>query len=92
MTKKEKSDMRTREIYLTGQEKPFIVRNYSQKNNGKDGVGGVNWRWFPFWAGFILAMVIPFLLDWALFGTPIPCQTEKVFKDGSSIQRCEVRK
>lgn len=80
--------MRTRKIYLTSQEKPVLVRDFTKRGNGgRD----VNWRWFPFFAGFVLAMILPFLIDWALFGTPTPCQTEKVFEDGSSIQSCEVR-
>lgn len=83
--------MRTQEIYLTRRENGGIVRNYNRGYVGKDGVRDVNCRWFPFVAGFLLAMAIPFLLDWALFGTPVPCQTTQVFEDGSSIQSCEVR-
>ena len=91
MTKEKENDMRTRKIYLTGQEKPFIVRDYSQKNNGKYGVGDVNWRWIPFFVGLVLAIIITFLLDFALFGTPFPCETVKTFEDGSSVQKCSVR-
>ncbi len=79
--------MRSRKLYLTGQEKPFIVRNGNKGN----AVADVNWGWFPFVVGFILALAIPFLMDWALFGTPTPCSTTKVFEDGSSLQSCEVR-
>lgn len=79
--------MRTRKIYLTDGEKAFTVR----KNNSGNGVGAVNWRWFPFWAGVVLALVLPFLIDFALFGTPFPCKTIQTFEDGSSVQSCEVR-
>ena len=68
----------------------YRTSRYGNQNRG-NAVGGVNWRWFPFFAGFLLAVVLPFLIDWALFGTPTPCQTEKVFENGSSIQSCEVR-
>ena len=80
--------MRTRKIYLTSQEKAVTVRD---SNNGKYGVGGVNWQWFPFWAGVVLAIALPFLLDFAMFGTPFPCETIKTFEDGSSVQKCSVR-
>lgn len=58
----------------------------------KNGVGHVNWRWFPFFVGFVLALVLPFLIDLALFGNPQPCHTEKVYEDGSSTQLCKVEK
>lgn len=80
--------MRTRKIYLTNQEKPMVVKDSTSRGYG---VGDVDWRWFPFWAGVILAIVVPFLLDFAMFGTPFPCETIKTFEDGSSVQKCSVR-
>lgn len=44
-----------------------------------------------FIAGVVLALIAPLLLDWAMFGHPIPCETVKTFEDGSSIQNCRVR-
>lgn len=41
-------------------------------------------------AGVILGLLMPFLVDYALFGTPMPCKTVQVYEDGSSIQSCKV--
>lgn len=89
LTNKKEHDMRTRKIYLTSQEKPVIVRHYQRREMG---LRTLNWHWFPFFCGFLVALALPFLIDWALFGTPTPCHTEKVYNNGSSLQSCEVRR
>lgn len=73
-------------------EKRYNNTSTRKNQMGKNGVRDVNWRWIHFFAGFLLALALPFLIDLALFGNPMPCQTEKVYEDGSSIQKCEVRR
>jgi hypothetical protein len=70
--------MRTRGTYKVG----------SHVNLKKKGISKTTWA---FIAGFILALIVPFLIDWVLFGTPTPCHTVKTYEDGSSLQACEVR-
>lgn len=42
-------------------------------------------------AGIIIGLATPYLIDMALFGDFTPCQTTKLYEDGSSIQACRVR-
>lgn len=42
--------------------------------------------------GIIIGGILPFLIDMVLFNTPFPCHSIQVFKDGSSIQECGVRR
>lgn len=44
-----------------------------------------------FIAGLVVALIAPLLIDWALFGTPTPCETIKKYEDGSSVQACRVK-
>lgn len=60
----------------------------SHVNLKKKGISKTTWA---FIIGFILALIVPLLIDWVLFGTPTPCHTVKVYEDGSSLQACEVR-
>ena len=41
--------------------------------------------------GVVIGLLLPLLADWALFGTPIPCEVTVKYEDGSTIQHCEVR-
>ena len=86
--------MRTRKIKLTGQKKRFIISNHGNAKitTGGNGVGHVNYRWIPIFIGVLIGLMLPFLIDWAMFGNPTPCHSIKVFEDGSSLQSCQVRR
>lgn len=42
--------------------------------------------------GLAIGMLVPMMIDWSLFHTISPCRTIQQFEDGSTIQRCTVRK
>lgn len=84
LTKREIDEFGMGKIKFTNREKSVI-------KSGKNGVGNVNWRWIPFLVGFLIALALPFLIDYALFGNAMPCETVKTFEDGSSVQKCSVR-
>ena len=45
-----------------------------------------------FLLGILLGVLMPFLVDIAMFGTPMPCHTIESLGNGDSIQKCEVRR
>jgi len=87
--------MRTENIKLTNGKRSVEISNPDRaKIRGKimgNRVQNVNCRWIPIFFGILIGLAIPFLIDWAMFGTPIPCKTVVVYEDGGSLQTCEVR-
>jgi hypothetical protein len=76
---------------LTKKQGKFKINNPGNHKIG-NGVLHVNWRWFPIFTGIIIGLVFPIATDWIMFNDPFPCSTVEKFEDGSSLQKCEVRR